>query len=364
MQIQQQHQLLYNRVTADDVAEAALTSGYSAVGGDVIHHRQKQQQQSIEMTQFEVTSSGREDAYQKSLKHQHKNTVGRYNDDNDIDRGDVDKIKPMNTGGTMGRRRRGSQQVLDGGGGSSLSDHYYIGGIGGSSQHLQQYHHHHQQQHGNRRRSNTTSIGGDGPPVKSAANNNYNTAAANNSYNTVSGVGYYAADVYASMGTRQQQSKRQSQQQQQQRSYCGVGTASAGNVSDEQSLTAKRSWRRQQNRHRRAGVGGGVVAVEPDDDAEKPQPAVDACDYAADAETEDDPPSPTPQQPLTDRYRNVTATAELDHHHRPRQKTDVRNNPPGGGPTAAAAQQQGNGAGGGANKNMVKFHDVGREIDV
>ncbi|XP_060858911.1 uncharacterized protein LOC132936236 isoform X4 [Metopolophium dirhodum] len=378
MQIQQQHQLLYHRVTADDAAEAALTAGYSTVGGGVVHHRQQQQQQhqqqqqSIEMTQFEVTGSSREDAYQKSLKHQQKNAIGRYNDDNDNDRGDgvggdADKIKSITTGGTMGRRRRGSQQVLDSVGGGPLSDHYYSGGIGGSSQHLQQYHHHHQQQqqHGNRRRSNAVSIGADGPPVQSAATNNYNTVAANSSYNTVSGVGYYAADVYASMGTRQQQSKRQLQQQQQQRPYCGVGTASAGNVSDEQSLTAKRSWRRQQNRRRRAGVGGGVVAVEPDDDAEQPQP-VDASDYAADAEA-DDPPSPTPPQPLSDRYRNVTATNELDHHHRPRQKNDVRNNPPGGGPTAAATpaaavQQQANG--GGANKNLVKFHDVGREIDV
>ncbi|XP_016657684.1 uncharacterized protein LOC100161772 isoform X2 [Acyrthosiphon pisum] len=371
MQIQQQHQLLYHRVTADDAAEAALTAGYSTVGGGVVHHRQQQQQQSIEMTQFEVTGSSREDTYQKSLKHQQKNAIGRYNDDNDNDRddgvgSDADKIKSMNAGGTIGRRRRGSQQVLDGVGGGPLSDHYYSGGIGGSSQHLQQYHHHHQQQqqHGNRRRSNATSIGADGPPVQSVTTNNYNTVAANSSYNTVSGVGYYAADVYASMGTRQQQSKRQSQQQQQ-RPYCGVGTASAGNVSDEQSLTAKRSWRRQQNRRRRAGVGGGVVAVEPDDDAEQPQP-VDASDYAADAEA-DDPPSPTPPQPLVDRYRNITATNELDHHHRPRQKNDVRNNPPGGGPTAAAtpaaaAQQQANG--GGANKNMVKFHDVGREIDV
>ncbi|XP_060844701.1 uncharacterized protein LOC132924417 isoform X6 [Rhopalosiphum padi] len=368
MQIQQQHQLLYHRVTADDAAATALTAGYSTVGGGVVHHRQQQQQQqqhqqqqhqpqSIEMTQFEMTAgSGREDVYQKSQKH---NAVGRYMGDNDDDRGDGiggdgDKIcKSMNAGGgTMGRRRRGNQQqVLDGGG--PLSDHYYNGGsIGGSSQHLQQQYHHHQhqqQQHGNRRRSNAAATA-DGSLVQPAATSNYNT---------VSGVGYYAADVYASMGARQQQSKRQSQQQQ--RPYCGVGgAASAGNVSDEQSsLTAKRSWRRQQNRRRRAGVGGGVVAVEPDDDADQPQPAV-ASDYAADAEA-DDPPSP---QPLAgDRYRTVAAAvADLDlHHHRPRQKSDARNNLPAGGVLAAADQQPN---GGGANKNVVKFHDVGREIDV
>jgi len=342
MQIQQQHQLLYHRVTADDTA---LAAEYLSVGGD-IHHRQQhqqhhqlhqQQQQSIEMTQFEVSAgSGREDAYQKSQKHQQlQNAVGRYND-NDAD-GNGDRIKSMNAGGTMGRRRRGSQQVLDGVGGGPSADHYYGGG---SSQHLQQYHH--PQQQGTRRRSNAA----DGPLVQSSATSNYNT---------VSGVGYYAADVYASMGTRQQQSKRQSQQQQQPRPYCGVGAAaSAGNVSDEQSLTAKRSWRRQQNHRRRAGVGGGVMAVEPDDDAGQPQSAA-GSDYAADAEA--DHPSPP-----TDRYRNA---ADVDHQHRPRQKNDTRNNPAlGGGPTApaAAAQQQTNGGGG--NKNVVKFHDVGREIDV
>ncbi|KAF0769605.1 Hemicentin-1 [Aphis craccivora] len=357
MQIQQQHQLLY-RVAGDDSPATALTSGYSTVGGGVVHHRQQQQQQqqqnqqSIEMTQFEMTGGpGREDVYQKSQKHQQQNAVGRYNNDDD-GIGEDKTCKSMNAGGggTMGRRRRANQQALDGGGGQ-LTDHYYTGGggVGGSSQHLQQQYHHHQhhhqqQQHGNnRRRSNA-----DGPLVQPTSGTS--------NYNTVSGVGYYAADVYASMGARQQQSKRQ-QQQQQQRPYGGggvQGAASAGNVSDEQTLTAKRSWRRQQNRRRRAGVGGGVVAVEPDDDADQPQPAA-ASDYAADAEA-DDPPSP---QPLADRYRSVAAAvAELDvmHHHRQRQKSNCNAVQP------AAEMQQANG--GGTNKNVVKFHDVGREIDV
>ncbi|XP_050063742.1 uncharacterized protein LOC114121914 isoform X5 [Aphis gossypii] len=346
MQIQQQHQLLY-RVAGDDAPATALTSGYSTVGGGVVHHRQQQQQQqqqnhqqpqSIEMTQFEVTSGpGREDVYQKSQKHQQQNAIGRYNNDDD-GIGEDKMCKSMNAGGgTMGRRRRANQQTLDGGGGQ-LTDHYYTGG-GGSSQHLQQQYHHHQhhhqqQQHGNnRRRSNA-----DGPLVQPTSGTS--------NYNTVSGVGYYAADVYASMGARQQQSKRQ-QQQQQQRPYGGgvQGAASAGNVSDEQTLTAKRSWRRQQNRRRRAGVGGGVVAVEPDDDdADQSQPAA-ASDYAADAEA-DDPPSP---QPLADRYRSVAAAvAELDvmHHHRQRQK----NNNCSAVQPAAAEMQQANGAG--TNKNV------------
>lgn len=295
MQIQQQHQMLYNRVTAND-----LTAPKAYPSGGTVH-ASRQQQQSIEMTQFEVRDGGgggvgEQPAYPKTQpKHNQPVTVGRCYDDGAKNATDGDADARTMTCATVGRRRRSGEGTTD----FCYNDNAAAG------------------QYGRRRNSNAATATGD-------------------NYNTIGGVGYYAGDVYAGIGTRQQQAKRQPQQQ---RPY-GVAAA------EDQTLTAKRSWRRQQNRRRRP--------VEP-----------------ADRDDDDDDNERPPDAAEPDKRRNATVQLEHHHHHhhhqhQPRQKND-RPQPP-----TVAAEPQVNGGGGGGNNNnngnnkneMVKFHDVGREIDV
>lgn len=340
--MQQQQQILYNRVTANDLT----------VGG-TLHNRQQQPQQSIEMTQFEVTGrgidggggTGGESSYQKLSKHhQLQNVAGRYYNNNNDNSGtgstadgcaDADvRIKSTLTGGgTIGRRRRASQQTESGPRGSVddsaiPTDHCSNNNDDNGIQHQYPY----QQQHGTRRRSNA-SAASDGRTVIGANSNSYNTIAG--------GIGYYAADVYASIAARQQQAKRQQR-------------PSPAVVSGEQTLTAKRSWRRLQNRRRRPGVGVGDPVCDVDDESPPPP--------------DSDPVADVPAK--TDKYRNVLTTSDRHHHHRPRQKNDlvrVVSVDLQGGQPPVVVEQQVNGVSGsdnGNNKNLVKFHDVGREIDV
>lgn len=390
MQIQQQHQLLYNRVTANDVSAVLTTGNSTAVGGTLHHRQQQQQQQSIEMTQFEIRGTvggvGLEPSYQKLSKHhQLPNTLGRYNNGATsavgvtVTVGGEDaNARTISTAaggaGTIGRRRRGGQQVPDGVPVTNGTDQHYGGSVNninnnnnnsvnsvnnnGQHPYLQQQQQQQppQQLYGTRRRSNAASTGDGYPSAQPTA-----AVVNGSSYNTIGGsggVGYYAADVYASMGTRQQQAKRL--QQQQQRPY-GVGVAPAGNVSGDPALTAKRSWRRQQNRRRRT--------AEPGCDADDDSPTTPEPGYAAVSD------GPEPMADDADRYnRSAAAQSEqhLHHHHRPRQKNDpVRSVVVQASSAAAEPQINGSGAGNvngnngsGASKNVVKFHDVGREIDV
>lgn len=393
MQIQQ-HESLYHRGVTEDEAVAALSAGYSmpcdsAQSTGSQHHRQ----QSIEMTQFETAGPGARgsnagvivESYKKPQKHHHhRNAVRAAADDDDYDAEDDvgdSRIKSMPSAGTMGRRRRvGSQQVL--GGVASASGGGFTGNGGSHS-----YHHHQQQQqqHGltTRRRNNAECLSNLQPAAGASSNtpSNYNTAGGGS-------VGYYAAEVYATMESRQQQAKQQQKQQQlQQRSYSGGGCGDddivpADMVAGENSLAAKRSWRRQQNRRRRVG---GVLGTEPGCEADAVRPASDYGAAVMDTvvgggRTVMIAEDPTALLDKGGRYRgaNITTT-QMEHHHRSWQNNSdahvciaTGNHPLAGGPSSAgpsADQHATNGAGvnsgsNGANKNVVKFHDVGREIDV
>lgn len=402
-------------MAADDSAIMLTGTGYSSGVHKHHHHEQEQQQlqQSIEMTQLDVGGgvSGRinaGDSYKKPKKNQqsvsqYKSSniaIGHsdYIDENDNNEGDNDKdnedddddvdndrIESKNTG----KHHRESQLVLDG---SIVVDHYYSS----NNSHVHQSSHL-QQQRGSRRRCNAAvvsdSLGMHSTNSVLAAPIGTNIS----NYNTVVGIGgsagsgtigYYAADVYASMGTRQQQAKRYLQQPQRQYSASNVAAATA-------DLAMKRSWRRQPNQKCRASSGAAVVdhvtatsvicgdvnSVESSASMSRLPAMVSTYGIDGDGLAADDPVS------MDSGYRNIVATqtakAQLEkqyhHHHRARQKNDIlvrsSSDFPGRGPppmvTSSDQQQQhlANTDGGGNNngnnvKNVVQFHNIGREIDV